>query len=133
MTGKRGTAEDRFWRFVEKTDDGCWRWTGSLDHGGYSRFNIRHGEQVSAYRFSYEQLVGPIPDGLHLDHVAERGCRHRDCVNPAHLEPVTQAENNRRTGARKTHCKRGHERTPENTATRRDGSHYCKACRRVTS
>jgi hypothetical protein len=87
---------------------------------------------------AYELVVGPIPDGLTIDHVKARGCRHRHCVNPAHLEPVTQAENNRRkdeqeplTATRKraqTHCHRGHPFDAANTIVRENGTRQCRAC-----
>jgi hypothetical protein len=121
-----GTAEQRFWTYVRKTET-CWLWTGATSHGyGHFHLNAEGGinHQVRAHRFSYELLIGPIPAGMTLDHmchtldckvpVAE--CPHRRCVNPAHLAPASLADNTRRTGARhKTHCKRGHEFTPENT------------------
>jgi hypothetical protein len=72
----------------------CWVWTASLSKGygqvsEHSAFNT-----TRAYRWSYEWCVGPIPEGLHVDHL----CRNRSCVNPEHLEPVPQGENNRRSG-----------------------------------
>jgi hypothetical protein len=109
-------------RFVG--DDGCWAWTGPTDRGGYGMTTLGK-QKVMAHRVVYELLVGPIPEGLHLDHL----CRRRECLNPAHLEPVTQAENNRRAGAAKTHCIHGHEYTPENTYRRPRGVRECRACR----
>lgn len=97
-----------FWSRVEKTD-GCWVWRGRIVkhryRGGYGIFDIA-GKSKLAHRISYEWLVGPIAEGLELDHL----CRNRSCVNPAHLEPVTHEENMRR-GAHvmKTHCPNGHE------------------------
>lgn len=114
--------EVRFWPKVDKRGpDECWPWTGgTTGKKDYGRFYVRAGLAVVAHRFAYELLVGPIPPGLQLDHL----CRVHRCVNPAHLEPVTNAENQRRgfgppgMHARATHCKRGHEFTPENTYRR---------------
>jgi hypothetical protein len=76
----------RFWARVHH-DDGCWMWTGTLNKG-YGMFSFG-GKTRRAHRFAYEALVGPIPEGLALDHL----CRNPACVNPAHLEPVTWREN----------------------------------------
>jgi hypothetical protein len=82
----------RFWSKVDKGGPGgCWVWTASLNNMGYPRFNAGDREML-AHRFAYEDVVGPIPDGLELDHL----CRRPVCVNPAHLEPVTHRENMRR-------------------------------------
>lgn len=120
------SIEERFWAKVQPTGF-CWEWTASKAHG-YGYFN---GSR--AHRFAYELLVGPIPDGLVIDHL----CRNRGCVNPDHLEPVTQRENTMRgysfsrLHARKTHCIRGHEFTPENTKTRSNGARICRECMRL--
>lgn len=74
---------------VEVTATGCWRWLGHCLSSGYGRVGARG---ILAHRLAYEELVGPIPDGLEIDHL----CRNRGCVNPAHLEPVTHVENLRR-------------------------------------
>lgn len=125
------TTEERFWAFVNKTDT-CWLWTGARERGGYGRFALTHHKGVLAHRFAYELLIGPIPEELDLDHVHPR-CTHKHCVNPAHLEPVTRGENNRRRSAVQTHCKRGHKFTPENTY-RAPGSpiiRRCRECQRI--
>lgn len=123
-------------RFVSKIDvsgsgSDCWLWTGCLTERGYGLFWLRGN--VRAHRFSYETFVGPIPDGLVIDHL----CRTRACVNPDHLEPVTDRENVLRgTGptaknARALTCQNGHEFTIENTYTRPGyGDRQCRTCRR---
>lgn len=132
----RQPIDVRFWRYVEKTDT-CWLWRGAIEpgHRGYGRMNIEGRSRV-AHRVGYELLVGPIPEGLQLDHL----CRVRRCVNPEHLEPVTPRENLLRgktlaaANAAKTHCPVGHAYTPENTifdAKRRIRS--CRECSRRRS
>lgn len=114
---------DRFWTKVAKSEDGCWLWTASIKETGYGQFRL-DGRAQYAHRIAYELCVGPIPDGLQLDHL----CRVRHCVNPDHLEPVTQAENAARgSWAMKTHCPRGHEYTPENVYFN-SGRRYCCTC-----
>lgn len=91
---------DRLWPKVRKDGPGgCWLWAGSLNDNGYGILDVRtdgKARRFGVHRLMYELLVGPIPEGLTLDHVWERGCRFRHCVNPDHLEPVTQKENSRR-------------------------------------
>jgi hypothetical protein len=122
-------AEERFWAKVEKTDT-CWLWSGHTVTNGYGTIGVDK-RRVLVHRYAYELLVGPIPDGLHLDHL----CRVRTCVNPDHLEPVTNRENALRGAsfvaqqAAQTHCLRGHEFTPENTYVWRT-SRVCRECRR---
>lgn len=121
-------AEYRFWPKVERTE-GCWLWTAGLNDCGYGWFNPGAGmSPVRAHRWAYEQIVGPIPEGLDLDHL----CRVRNCVNPEHLEPVTRRENVQRgwVGRIPAECPHGHEYTPANTYTYR-GKRQCKACRRA--
>jgi hypothetical protein len=109
----------------------CWFWTGRYNGFGYGLVGS-HATQKVAHRMVYEFLVGPVPEGLTLDHL----CRNRPCVNPAHLEPVAFRENVLRgvgptaENARKTHCRHGHELAGENLLmvgpehTRRE----CRAC-----
>ncbi len=85
-----GDDEARFWSHVEKAET-CWLWTSTITGNGYGHYSIKR-VKVGAHRFAYELMVGPIPQGLTIDHL----CRVKACVNPDHLEPVTQAENNRR-------------------------------------
>lgn len=121
---------ERFWSKVEKTD-GCWLWTGSRSTGGYGYFYL-NGRNSPAHRVAYEMLVGPIPAGLQIDHL----CRVRNCVNPAHLEPVTQRENLLRgetvtaRSASRTHCPQGHPYDAENTSVRKTGKRDCRTCHR---
>lgn len=128
----------RFWAKVNR--DGpvhptlgtpCWLWTRSTRRG-YGRARAPRGVGTeAAHRIAWMMLVGPIPEGLELDHL----CRVRACVNPAHLEPVTHAENLRRGIRRdvsvgKTHCKHGHEYTRANVYMHR-GARYCVECHRI--
>lgn len=111
----------RFWLNVEGADNpaACWGWQGVKIPTGYGQLCVE-GKMVGAHRLAYEILVGPIPEGLVIDHT----CRNTGCVNPAHMEPVTNKENVLRgvgvtaENARKTHCSDGHELTPENTYTK---------------
>lgn len=106
-------------------ETGCWLWTGTIGAGGYGRWP--HRNNLTAHRVSYELHRGPIPAGLQIDHL----CRVRHCVNPDHLEAVTQAQNARRGAyATKTHCKNGHPYDAENTYIKKDGSRGCRACGR---
>lgn len=108
-----------------KHESGCWLWTGTRKPTGYGRMSA-NGQGTSAHRFSYEHHVGPIPDGLEIDHL----CNEPACVNPDHLEPVTRAENLRRKTERHTHCRNGHEFTASNTYVA-SGRRYCRECGRV--
>lgn len=110
-------------------ETGCWLWTGSINDKGYGLTNV-NGKTVSAHRTTYQCHVGPVPAGLTLDHL----CRVPRCVNPAHLEPVTQAENNRRAvlaRIRNATCKWGHPFDSENTYTY-GSKRNCRACGRAS-
>lgn len=123
---------DRIVRNSEALSDGCWRWKGYLRrHDGYGDFKVGRRSYL-AHRISYEAFIGAIPSGFQLDHL----CRNRWCVNPWHLEPVTNRENCLR-GRSPTiliylsgHCGAGHEMKGENVYVRPDGGRDCRACNR---
>jgi hypothetical protein len=126
---RKGTIErylGDFWQRVKK-GNGCWEWQGGLDIDGYAKYSY-NGSTRKASRFMWVIMHGGIDAGLTLDHL----CRNRKCVNPAHLEAVTHAENRRR--AIKPVCKNGHKQTPDNryvyhsNGKRRE---RCKACIRL--
>ena len=130
-------------RIAEKirfSPDGCWHWAAALNAQGYGYTRLAgHGSQLGAHRVVWLLLRGPIPEGLHLDHL----CRVRRCVNPAHLRAVTCRENVLAPGsrcasavnARKAHCPHGHPYDEDNTfvAGARGGKRYrqCKTCLRA--
>jgi hypothetical protein len=130
------TAEERFWPKVDRRGENeCWPWLAYLNKDGYGQFV--GGGEVLSHRFAYISLVGPIPEGLTLDHL----CRNRWCQNPKHLEAVTMRENARRgesipaQNARKTHCKHGHQLSGDNLYLYENGkqgrpSRRCKTCLR---
>ncbi len=125
----------RFWSKVSIDDSGCWRWTGGMNGKGYGTYWME-GATRKAHRIAYEFLVGPIPPGHEIDHVRALGCRYRDCVNPAHLEPVTGAENIARSPKEplRDSCVRGHPFDEPNTHLQprpgRNPIRVCRTCRR---
>lgn len=134
----------RFWAKVRIAASGCWEWTAQTGHHGYARYTV-DGRSQAAHRVAYSTLVGSIPGGLVIDHL----CRVRHCVNPAHLEPVTNEENLRRgvssvsrlgvqTGmavinGAKTHCPKGHPYDGANLGVNRRGDRYCRECKNAQS
>lgn len=142
------TLMERFLSHVNKTA-GHWYWTGHINPNGYGYIGLggRSAGAVTAHRAAHMLFIGPIPEGAVVDHL----CRVKHCVNPAHLEAVSQAENmrrgnasfavalsNRRRGEAMTHCKKGHEYTAENTSYEVRGgnrrpSRRCITCRRANA
>jgi hypothetical protein len=115
----------------DDADLGCRVWTGGIKgSSGYG--NVWDGEKsVSAHRLSYETFVGPIPDGMHIDHL----CRNRSCIKPSHLDVVTNAENAKRGltsvhNMMKTYCPAGHPYSGANLYVLPSGSRACKECSR---
>jgi hypothetical protein len=131
----RRTAVERFWGKADTSagPDACWLWRASRERGGYGMFHL-DGKKRLAHRVAYELAIGPVPEGLVLDHL----CRTRDCVNPKHLEPVTFRENVLRGAgitaqcARKSHCLRGHPLSGPNLYLHSDGRRECRSCRPTT-
>lgn len=132
----RRSSEARFFDKVQQVGD-CWIWMASKDQSGYGMFSDHdspsksaHTQVERAHRWSYAFLRAEIPDGLQLDHL----CRIRDCVNPWHLEPVTNRVNWERgispwrINGLKSECSKGHPFTPENTYRHPQGSRVCRAC-----
>lgn len=133
--------EERFWNKVDKGSDpnGCWLWMGIRINSGYGRI-MSEGRHQLVHRVSYQLAVGSIPPDMVIDHL----CRNRLCVNPQHLEPVTQHENNQRAipfmsaAAKKrhkeapplTHCPSGHPYTPDNIYIVA-GRRRCKTCQKA--
>lgn len=121
--------------FERGGDDDCWPWLSIKDRHGYGRWRVREmGIDTGAHRAVYEHLVGPIPDGLVIDYL----CRNRVCVNPRHMEPVTNAENVRRGNAgskpgwRRAFCKRGHLLAGDNVAFN-GTNRLCRECRNANA
>ena len=122
---KTHDLESRLARYVDATGI-CWLWNGARDRHGYGRT-----ERTGAHRWVYEQLVGPIPKGLDLDHL----CRVHECVNPDHLEPVTRQTNLLRgsrsaAAALRTTCRNGHDLTEPGATCQRNGRTRCRECER---
>jgi hypothetical protein len=127
--------EGRLWPKVDKSDpSGCWVWRAGL-RNGYGEFRPDPKSKAPAHRVVWELLVGPIPDGMELDH---RRCRNKRCVNPDHLELTTKPGNllepDGAAGINKakTHCPQGHPYSGDNLIVYqsgpRKGARLCRAC-----
>jgi hypothetical protein len=124
---KERASEHRFWvKLPERPESGCWFWSGYLDKDGYGIYGTgsKYGT-TRAHRIAYTFLVGPIPEGLTLDHL----CRNRSCCNPAHLEPVTtQVNTHRCMRTQRDCCVNGHPYTEENIRIDSRGHRVCREC-----
>ncbi len=133
FTHKPKPANERFLEKVSVDKSGCWPWTGYIDQKGYGVFGVSSREIYKAHRYSYWLHVGDVPKGKQLDHL----CRVRHCVNPSHLEPVTNRENVIRGNAarpKQAACKKGHAFTDTNTYVYpKRGTRHCKECQRKRS
>ena len=121
-------------RFVGKIDfgayDECWNWMGQCKPKRYGQFKS-NGRTLLAHRTSYELFRGEIPEGLVIDHL----CKNTFCVNPSHLDAVTQQENVNRSddgiiNKSKTHCPAGHEYSGYNLHISTRGHRLCRTCNR---
>lgn len=109
-------------KFIPVPESGCWLWLGALGRKGYGRFHYK-GRNVIAHRLAYKALRGPIPRGQQLDHK----CRTTCCVNPWHLEALTDRAHRARGIEQRPNCKRGHPFAGVNLVTFR-GKRYCRTC-----
>ena len=127
IPSRRIPLTERMWNFISpEPNSGCWLWEGGISQDGYALV-WANGTGGKAHRMIYEEMRGPVPDGLQLDHL----CRVRFCVNPDHLEPVTQQENvNRGLGStqNRVRCVNGHDYTEENTVRLKNGYRKCRTC-----
>jgi hypothetical protein len=131
MARRYANDTERITRNVLVNANGCWVWTKYRDRNGYGRLYVGN-RVVLAHRFAYEAFIGPVPNGLPLDHL----CRNRACCNPRHADPVPQVQNLHRSpetvntiNAAKTACPRDHPYDSVNTYVDSTGARHCRACR----
>lgn len=139
MPRKTTPAHVRIMRRVNITEQDCWEFQGAQIRRGYGVIQLGRGVGTAlTHRVMWEHHKGPIPEGLTLDHLCANPC----CCNPAHLEPVTLAENTRRqwrdgradpgrANREKTHCPSGHPYDHENTRITPKGGRACRTCNRL--
>lgn len=120
------TLPSRFVAKVTERHDGCWQWTGAVQSKGYGCYSVK-GRAVLAHRFVLQATGRQIPTGMQVDHL----CRNTRCVNPDHLDVVTDAVNQARRGASVTHCPVGHAYTASNTRRNGAGHRHCATCERA--
>ena len=131
MPSKSITPIERFLSKLIIKESGCWEWIGGRSGAGYGELRTG-GNRIKAHRFSYEWFKGKIPDGLQIDHL----CRNHKCVNPDHLEVVTNRDNTIRgigitaKNAIATYCQNGHKFDLFNTYFRLTGGRDCIKCKR---
>lgn len=143
-----GDPVANFWKKLTPGDaDACWPWEGNIEPSGYGTFQTTHEgvRFTKAHRFAYHVMIGPVPDGMDLDHTCHTNdsnchlgndCPHRACCNPRHLEPVTEMTNIHRSRGpsgvnhQKTHCIHGHPLSGDNLLIRADGHRRCRTCKR---
>lgn len=141
------SAEQRLLARRAIQPNGCWHWTGGINEDGYGRCGYQGKSGTNVHRVAYEVFVGPIPDGMTINHKCHDEdpnclggrCPHRRCFNPDHLAAVTMADNilsgktSAAFNAAKVECVNGHAFTPDNTYIRPDGARGCRTCRRESS
>lgn len=128
LVADKDTLLDRYANRVTDTDTGCRLWTGQVNNWGYGVVSIG-GIKYAAQRVFYELLVGPIPDGMVIDHT----CRVHECVNVEHMQVVTRGENIALGRLRNTHCRNGHLYDDENTQYSAQGWRMCRVCVRIAN
>ncbi len=135
MPSQADADRSRFMDKVRELPSGCWEWTAAKNDSGYGVFWL--GERTRpAHIASYLLFVGPVPDGLELDHYRfpQDGCLGPSCARFDHVRPTTPLENTLRSDSpaawnrSKDRCKRGHKFTPENTRVNAAGNRHCRKC-----
>lgn len=126
----RGTMARIQRMIVVDSESGCWLWTGPTTPNGYGKFRLPGASEQVIHRLLYEHYVGPIGEGLQLDHL----CRVRACCRPEHFEQVTASENTWRQDhyeRSRTECPKGHPYSDENTRIDKTGARHCRECDRL--